>query len=96
MTSTDQLTVPLTSEIREQVSQGVEPANTQPREVIQEALRYWSDTRSGRKEDLRLLQTLWLAAAHDRSPGVPMDEVMDRLENRYVARVRDSSKVNER
>ena len=54
-------------------------------EVIRDALRDWTHKRSLRQQGVAELRELWQKALSDKSPGVPADEVLDRLERKYQA-----------
>lgn len=54
-------------------------------EVIREALREWAHKRSLQKQGVEQLRQLWQAARQDARPGVPADDVLDRLERKYQA-----------
>jgi hypothetical protein len=46
--------------------------------------------RQQRNEDLR---QVWQQATTDKTPGVPVDDVLDRLEQKYQARADAQSKA---
>jgi antitoxin ParD1/3/4 len=54
-------------------------------EVVRDALRDWVHKRSLRQQDVTELRSLWLEALNDKSPGVPAEDVLDRLERKYQA-----------
>ena len=54
-------------------------------EVVREALRDWTFKRSLREHGLEELRRVWKQAMEDRSPGVSLEEVFDRLERKYQA-----------
>ncbi len=54
-------------------------------EVIRDALRDWALKRSLQKQGVEQLRQLWQAARQDPRPGVPADDVLDRLERKYQA-----------
>ena len=54
-------------------------------EVVRDALREWAQTRSRRQQDLDELRKLRRQALEDKTPGVPVDEVLARLERKYQA-----------
>jgi antitoxin ParD1/3/4 len=58
---------------------------TSSSEVVRDALREWTQTRSQRQRDLDELRKLWRQALEDKTPGVPVDEVLDWLERKYQA-----------
>jgi antitoxin ParD1/3/4 len=54
-------------------------------EVVRDALHEWTLMRNLRQQSLGELRTLWRQALEDKTPGVPVDEVLDRLEHKYQA-----------
>ena len=54
-------------------------------EVVREALRDWSHKRTLRQQGMEELRRVWQQAMEDNSPGIPADEVLDRLERKYQA-----------
>ena len=54
-------------------------------EVIRDALRDWTHKRSLRQQGVAELRQVWQEALSDKSPGIPPDEVLDRLERKYQA-----------
>jgi antitoxin ParD1/3/4 len=54
-------------------------------EVVRDALRDWTQKRSLRQQGVEELRQVWQQAIEDRKPGVPVEDVLDRLERRYQA-----------
>jgi antitoxin ParD1/3/4 len=54
-------------------------------EVVRDALRDWTQKRSLREQGIDELRQVWQEAIQDKTPGVPMDDVLDRLERKYQA-----------
>ena len=54
-------------------------------EVIRDALRDWTHKRRMRQQGITELRQLWHEAMQDKAPGVPVDEVLNRLERKYQA-----------
>ena len=54
-------------------------------EVVRDALRDWTRKRSLQQQGVAELRQLWQQAMQDKTPGVPMDEVLERLERKYQA-----------
>lgn len=54
-------------------------------EVIRDALRDWTYKRRMRQQGITELRQLWREAMQDKTPGVPVDEVLNRLERKYQA-----------
>lgn len=52
-------------------------------EVIRDALRDWTYKRSVRQQGLTELRELWQEAMQSKAPGIPADEVLNRLESKY-------------
>ena len=52
-------------------------------EVVRDALRDWTRKRSLQQQGVAELRQLWQQAMQDKTPGVPMDDVLDRLERKY-------------
>jgi antitoxin ParD1/3/4 len=54
-------------------------------EVVRDALREWTIRRASRQQGIADLRKLWAKAVKDKTPGVPAEDVMDRLERKYSA-----------
>ena len=54
-------------------------------EVVRDALREWTIRRTSRQQGIADLRKLWAKAVKDKTPGVPAEDVMDRLERKYSA-----------
>lgn len=54
-------------------------------EVIRDALRDWTHKRTLRQQGVAELRQLWQSALDHQIPGIPPDEVLDRLERKYQA-----------
>lgn len=54
-------------------------------EVVRDALRDWTQKRTLRAQGIDELRRVWREALQDNSPGLPADEVFDRLERKYQA-----------
>jgi antitoxin ParD1/3/4 len=52
-------------------------------EVVRDALRDWTAKRVLMQQGIEELRRVWQQALDDKSPGVPVDEVFDRLERKY-------------
>jgi len=57
-------------------------------EVVRDALRDWTQKRGMQQKGIDELRQVWRQAMEDKSPGVPVKTVLDRLERKY----RDLSK----
>ena len=54
-------------------------------EVIRDAPHDWTHKRILRQQGVAELRQLWQEALSDKSPAIPPDEVLDRLERKYQA-----------
>jgi antitoxin ParD1/3/4 len=54
-------------------------------EVVRDALRDWTQKRSMRQQGIDELRQVWQQAMEDKTLGVPVKEVLDRLERKYRA-----------
>ena len=54
-------------------------------EVVRDALRDWTRKRSLQRQGLAELRQVWQEAMRDKTPGLPADEVLNRLERKYQA-----------
>jgi antitoxin ParD1/3/4 len=54
-------------------------------EVVRDALYEWTLKRNLRQESLGELRNLWRQAIEDKTPGAPVDEMLERLEHKYQA-----------
>ena len=63
-------------------------------EVIRDALRDWAHKRGLRPQGVTDFRQVWREARQDESPGVPAEDVLDRLELKYqaTANAADSAK----
>jgi antitoxin ParD1/3/4 len=52
-------------------------------EVVRDALRDWTAKRSQMQQGIEELRRVWQQAVSDKSPGVSVEEVFDRLERKY-------------
>ncbi|WP_035357684.1 ribbon-helix-helix domain-containing protein [Edaphobacter aggregans] len=58
-------------------------------EVVRDALRDWTQKRNLRQQGVEELRQVWQQAIEERKPGVPVEDVLDRLERRYQAMALD-------
>ena len=54
-------------------------------EVVRDALRDWTRKRSLKRQGVAELRQVWQDALKDKTPGLPADEVLNRLERKYQA-----------
>ena len=66
--------------VRQAVAEGEYASSS---EVIRDALRDWTLKRNLRRQGIEELREVWQEALQDKSPGIPMDDVLDRLERKY-------------
>lgn len=86
MTTVEKISIALPHEmvavVREAVEQGEYASSS---EVIRDALRDWTLKRSVRNQGIEELRQVWQEALQDKTPGIPVDDVLDRLERKYQA-----------
>jgi antitoxin ParD1/3/4 len=86
MPSVEKISIALPPEMVAQVRQAVEAGEyASSSEVVRDALRDWTRKRRLQQNGLAELRQLWQQARADNTPGVPPDEVLDRLERKYQA-----------
>jgi antitoxin ParD1/3/4 len=97
-TSIEKISIALPPEMVAQVRKAVETGEyASSSEVVRDALRDWTQKRQSRQNGVAELRQLWQQAREDKTPGVPAEEVLDRLERKYQAMVesnpKDESKI---
>ena len=91
MPSVEKISIALPPEMVAQVRHAVETGEyASSSEVVRDALRDWARKRVPRASSIEDLRTLWREAVKDKRPGVDMEEVMDRLERKYQAKIKRS------
>ena len=89
MANVEKISIALPAEMVAVVRHAVETGEyASSSEVVRDALRDWTQKRSMRQQGLDELRQVWRQAMEDKSPGVPVKEVLNRLERKY----RDLSK----
>ena len=84
--SIEKISIALPPEMVAQVRQAVETGEyASSSEVVRDALRDWTYKRRLQQKGLEELRELWLEARKDDTPGVPAEDVLDRLERKYQA-----------
>ncbi len=84
--SIEKISIALPPEMVIQVRQAVETGEyASSSEVVRDALRDWTYKRRLQQKGLEELRELWLEARKDDMPGVPAENVLDRLERKYQA-----------
>jgi antitoxin ParD1/3/4 len=86
MSTIEKISIALPPEMVSLVRQAVETGEyASSSEVVRDALRDWSHKRTLRQQGIDELRRVWQQAMEDSSPGIPADEVLDRLERKYQA-----------
>ena len=86
MANIERVTITMPSDMAALVKAAIEHGDyASTSEVVRDALRDWVHKRSLRQQDVTELRSLWLEALNDKSPGVPAEDVLDRLERKYQA-----------
>jgi len=75
--------------VREAVDTGEYASSS---EVVRDALREWTRKRSLRQEGVEELRRVWQQALESTAPGIPVDQVLDRLERKYQAMAKSPSR----
>jgi antitoxin ParD1/3/4 len=88
MPSVEKISIALPPEMVAQVRHAVETGEyASSSEVVRDALRDWTQKRSHKQVGLEELRAMWREAIKNTEPGIPMEEVMDRLERKYQAMI---------
>jgi antitoxin ParD1/3/4 len=86
MSAIEKISIALPPEMVSIVRQAVDAGEyASSSEVVRDALRDWTHKRSLRQQGIEELRQLWKQAREDKTPGIPVDEVLDRLERKYRA-----------
>jgi antitoxin ParD1/3/4 len=86
MASVEKISIALPPEMVALLRQAVDTGEyASSSEVVRDALRDWTQKRSLRQQGIEELRQVWQQAIEDRKPGVPVEDVLDRLERRYQA-----------
>ena len=84
MPNVEKISIALPPEMVAVLRQAVETGEyASSSEVVRDALRDWSHKRSLRQQGIDELRQVWRQAMEDKTPGVPDNEVRDRLERKY-------------
>ena len=84
--SVEKISIALPPEMVAQVRQAVETGEyASSSEVVRDALRDWTYKRQLQQQGSAELRQLWLEARNNDAPGVPAEDVLDRLERKYQA-----------
>ncbi|SNS91742.1 antitoxin ParD1/3/4 [Granulicella rosea] len=80
----EKISIALPQEMVASVRQAVDTGEyASSSEVIRDALRDWTLKRNLRRHGIEELRAVWQEAMLDETPGIPSDEVFDRLERKY-------------
>jgi antitoxin ParD1/3/4 len=86
MATVEKISIALPPEMAVIIRQAVETGDyASSSEVVRDALRDWQYKRRLRQQGIDELRQLWQQAVNDPRPGVPADDVLERLERRYQA-----------
>jgi antitoxin ParD1/3/4 len=86
MPNVEKISVALPPEMVAVVRQAVETGEyASSSEVVRDALRDWTQKRNLRQQGIDELRQVWRQAMEDKTPGVPVEEVLHRLERKYRA-----------
>jgi antitoxin ParD1/3/4 len=86
MASVEKISIALPPEMVALLRQAVDTGEySSSSEVVRDALRDWTQKRNLRQQGVEELRQVWQQAIEDRKPGVPVEDVLDRLERRYQA-----------
>ncbi len=86
MANSETLSVTLAADILAQVREAVAGGEyVSSNDAISDALLEWSARRGVEACDSARLKEAWQQAEDHDGPGIPMDQVMDRLEAKYKA-----------
>lgn len=95
MPTVEKISIALPHEMVTAVRQAVDRGEyASSSEVVRDALRDWVQKRSPRQESVEELRQVWKQALDHRTPGVPVDDVLDRLERKYQAMANVAGKTN--
>jgi antitoxin ParD1/3/4 len=86
MPSVEKISIALPPEMVAQLRQAVETGEyASSSEVVRDALRDWTRKRQLQQNGIAELRQLWQQGRASTAPGVPANEVLDRLERKYQA-----------
>ncbi|HUD54245.1 MAG TPA: type II toxin-antitoxin system ParD family antitoxin [Terracidiphilus sp.] len=86
MPSVEKISIALPAEMVRSLRRAVDSGEyASSSEVVRDALRDWTHKRKLRQQGLKELRALWRQALADKTPGVEVKNVMDRLERKYQA-----------
>jgi antitoxin ParD1/3/4 len=86
MPNVEKISIALPPEMVAVLRQAVETGEyASSSEVVRDALRDWTQKRSMRQQGIDELRQVWRQAMEDKTPGVRVKSVLDRLERKYRA-----------
>ncbi|HWW23961.1 MAG TPA: type II toxin-antitoxin system ParD family antitoxin [Edaphobacter sp.] len=86
MSAIEKISIALPPEMVSLVRQAVDTGEyASSSEVVRDALRDWMRKRNLQQQGIEELRQLWKQAREDKTPGTPVEEVLDRLERKYQA-----------
>jgi antitoxin ParD1/3/4 len=86
MPAVEKISIALPPEMAANVRKAVETGEfASTSEVVRDALHEWMLKRNLRQQSLDELRSLFGQAQQDKTPGAPVDEILDRLERKYQA-----------
>ncbi len=86
MPNVEKISIALPPEMVAVLRQAVETGEyASSSEVVRDALRDWTQKRSLRRQGIDELRQVWRQAMADKTPGAPVNEVLNRLERKYRA-----------
>ena len=86
MPAVEKISIALPPEMVANIRKAVETGEyASSSEVVRDALHEWTLMRDLRQQSLGELRTLWRQALEDKTPGAPVDEMLERLERKYKA-----------
>ncbi len=84
MANVEKISIALPAEMVALVRRAVEAGEyASSSEVVRDALREWTQKRNLKQQGIDELRQVWRQAMDDKSPGVPVEEVFNRLERKY-------------
>jgi len=95
MASVEKISIALPPEMVALLRQAVDTGEyASSSEVVRDALRDWTQKRNLRQQGVEELRQVWQQAIENRKPGVPVEDVLDRLERKYQAMADGADAVN--
>ena len=86
MPAVEKISIALPPEMAANIRKAVETGEyASSSEVVRDALHEWTLMRDLRQQSLGELRSLWRQALEDKTPGAPVDEMLERLERKYKA-----------